>query len=437
MKTEYTEAKLVPVDQLTPYEKNAKTHDETQIRNIAKSIRQFGFTQPLVIDRDGVVVIGHGRLAAAKEIGLTEVPCIRREDLTDEEIRELRLLDNKLNESPWDVELLAADLQGLTFEGYELDFEVPEDLEPVDVQEDNWAPDLDTETEIQPGEIWALGDHRLMCGDSTDPDSIKNLMGGAEADLLLTDPPYNVNLGGDSNGHPEMHSEMKARKRRTDGKIIKNDQWEDDAAFVAFLVRSFTAAKEVMRPGAAFYIWHASTETDHFHEAAEESGLQVRELLVWVKNTFAIGRQDYQWRHELCHYGWKDGAGHYFAPTRKETTVVEDQIDPDKMSKKELQDYLREILNEERTPTTVLHEDKPTRSELHPTMKPVKLMARQIRNSSRPGEIVLDPFGGSGSTLIACEQMGRKCYTAELDPQYAQTIIDRWEEFTGRKAVRI
>lgn len=437
MQIEYKNAVPIPIEELTPYERNAKQHDDQQIDNIAESIRRFGFTQPLVIDKDKVVVIGHGRLAAAKRIGLAEVPCIQRDDLTEKQIRELRILDNKLNESPWDVELLATDLQGLDFDGFTLEFEIPEEIEPITAEEDGWEPDLTPEPTIQTGEIWLLGEHRLLCGDSTDPENIKKLVGGvSNIDLLLTDPPYNVSLG-QSGGHAIRPSEAKQMKRRTDGKIIQNDYFSDDEEFIGFLIKAFNAALQALKPGGAFYIWFSTSQERNFLQAAAAAGMQIREELIWVKNTLVLGRQDYQWRHEPCLYGWKDGAGHYFADTRRETTVIEDQIDPDKMSKKQLQEYVKALLDEEAVPTTVLHEDKPGRSDLHPTMKPVKLMARLIRNSSREGEIVLDPFGGSGSTLIACEQMRRRCYTAELDRAYAQTIIDRWETFTGKKAVRL
>lgn len=291
MATEYRTAAPVPVAELIPYEKNAKQHDERQIENIAESIRQFGFTQPLVIDRNKVVVIGHGRLAAAKKIGLYEVPCILRDDLTEKQIKQLRILDNKLNESPWDVELLAEDIQGLDFDGFNLEFEIPEEIEPITAEEDDWTPDPEAEPTVQTGDIWLLGEHRLLCGDSTDPENIRRLTAGTEIDLLLTDPPYNVSLG-QTNGHRERISEMKARKRRTDGKIIENDSWHNDAEFVDFLIKSFTAAKEVMRPGAAFYIWYAGQQSLNFQTAARESGLQIREILIWVKNTFALGRQD-------------------------------------------------------------------------------------------------------------------------------------------------
>jgi site-specific DNA-methyltransferase (adenine-specific) len=242
----------------------------------------------------------------------------------------------------------------------------------------------------------------------------------ANIDLLLTDPPYNVDYTG----------------KTKDSLKIKNDKMAEDD-FERFLVSAFRAADSVMRPGAAFYIWHASGPIALNFMTAAKQVWPIRQTLIWVKNTMVLGHSDYHYKHEPCLYGWKVGADRFFAPTRRETTVVEDQIDPDKMSKKELQDFVRQMLTEDQIDTTVLHEDKPTRSELHPTMKPIKLMARLIRNSSQEGDAVLDPFGGSGSTLIACEQMNRRCFTAELDPKYAQTIIDRWEAFTGKKAVRI
>ena len=434
----YREAEEVRTDALIPYERNAKVHDEKQIKNVAQSIRQFGFVQPLVIDRDNVVVIGHCRLLAAKRLGLETVPCIKAEDLTDEEIRRLRIIDNKVNESPWDAEILEADLDGVDFTGYDIDIEPPEEgLEEITAEEDNWEPELLPETEIQPGEIWMLGEHRLLCGDSTDPENLRRIMGGATADLLLTDPPYNVSLG-TSGGHPEHPSEAKARKRRTDGKVIENDSFTNEAEFQEFISRFSAAADGAMKPGAAFYIWLASSQMNTVIAGIGENGWQVRQELIWVKDQMVLGRQDYQWIHEPCLYGWKGGAGHYFAPTRREYTVFEDQIDPAKMSKAEMRKFIEDLLQEDGgIPRSILHEERPKRSEQHPTMKPVKLMARLIRNSSKEGEIVLDPFGGSGSTLIACEQMHRRCFTIELDKQYAQSIIDRWESFTGEKAERL
>lgn len=251
-------------------------------------------------------------------------------------------------------------------------------------------------------------------------------------DLYLTDPPYNVALG-----QHMRPSELKQLHRRTDGLVIENDAWDDEDAFVAFLKSAFDNALGVMRPGAAFYIWHAHTESHAFFEACMCAGFEVRQCLVWAKNTFALGRQDYQWKHEPCLYGWKEGAAHYFKDARNLTTVFEDaySANVEKMKKSELQALVKEMLSDG-VSTTVIHEDKPAASREHPTMKPIRLMGRLIQNSSRPGQTVLDSFGGSGSTLMACEQLGRKCLTMELDPHYCDVIIERWEMMTGEKAVR-
>ena len=246
---------------------------------------------------------------------------------------------------------------------------------------------------------------------------MRNFWGGCKADLLLTDPPYNVDYTG----------------KTKDALKIQNDSM-DDQTFRAFLTDAMNAATPVMKPGAAFYIWHASSEGFNFHAACRAAGLHVRQTLVWVKNTMVLGRQDYHWKHEPCLYGWKDGAAHYFTPDRRQTTVVEDQLDFTKMKKDQLVELLKELYSEQ-TPTSVMHEDKPLVSDMHPTMKPIKLMARCIKNSTRTGDVVLDLFGGSGSTMIAAEQLGRKCYMVELDPFYCDVIIDRWEKFTGKVAV--
>ena len=401
------------VKDLIPYEKNAKRHNRTQIMNVAESIRRFGFAQPLVVDKDNVLIIGHCRLLAAKHLQIREVPVVKMENLTDEEVKELRLLDNKLNESEWDMELLAEELKGLDLEGFDIDWELPEEEPEPEIIE------VDVPEEPEPickkGDIWKLGDHTLICGDSTDTHTIETLMNGEKADLLLTDPPYNVNYS------------SKAGK-------IQNDNMTD-AAFIEFLKKAFTAANENLKAGASFYIWHADNKGYEFREAARQIGWQVRQNLIWVKSSFTLGRQDYQWQHEPCLYGWKDGAAHFFIDRRNLTTVIEDQIDLDKMKKEDMKKLLEQIYEE--TPTTILRAEKPAHSDLHPTMKPIKLMAKQVNNSTKAGGLVLDIFGGSGSTLMACEQMNRRCYTAELDPHYADVIIARWEEFTGRKAEKI
>ena len=429
----------IPIEELTPDPHNAKDHPAEQIEQIKASIEQFGNADPIgVWGENNLVVEGHGRLIALKELGYKEAECIRLDWLTDEERRAYALAHNQTTmSSGWVPEELDLNLKAIG----EIDmslfgFEKEEGLEEIEVIEDDLPEE--PETRAQAGDIWQLGKHRLFCGDSTDPENIKELMAGETVDLLLTDPPYNVDLGGGrGGGHPERPSEAKARHRRTDGKIIKNDNWENAEDFIEFLEKAFTTAQGAMKPGAAFYIWYASTQSENFFEGARRAGFNIRQILIWVKTSFTLCRQDYHWRHEPCLYGWKEGAGHYFAPTRKEDTVFEDWINPRKMSKTELADFVMRMLDESETATTVIHEERPHRSEAHPTMKPIKLLARLIRNSTKEGENVLDTFGGSGSTLITCEQMNRRCFMAELDLQYCDTIIERWERFTGEKAVRI
>lgn len=255
-----------------------------------------------------------------------------------------------------------------------------------------------------------------------------------QIDLVVTDPPYNVALGTES-GHALRPSEAKQLHRRTDGLVIANDDWENDEEFRAFLRSAFENVLTALKPGGAFYVWFASTRNFDFYEAAREAGMEIRQQLIWVKNIFALGRQDYQWRHEPCMYGWKEGAAHYFINSRNESTVYDDQPDLDKITKAEAVDLLRKIYDTE--PQSVIREKKPAASKLHPTMKPVGLIGYQVANSSRRGDKVLDLFGGSGTTMIACEQLGRRCYMMEYDPHYCDVIIDRWETFTGKKAVKL
>lgn len=252
-------------------------------------------------------------------------------------------------------------------------------------------------------------------------------------DLYITDPPYNVSLG-QKNGQAISKEEVKRRKWRKDGLIINSDEWEREEDFIGFLYQAFTRAMYILKPGGAIYIWFATSQERNFIEAAARTGMEIRQILIWVKSIFVMGRQDYQWQHEPCLYGWKKGAAHYFTEARNLPTVFDFEIPVEKLKKEELQEILTKI--RESYETSILREDKPTASKLHPTMKPLKLMARLIKNSSRPGETVLDTFGGSGSTLMACEQMGRRCLTMEIDTHYASVIIRRWEEFTGKKAIK-
>lgn len=378
----------INISLIKPYKNNAKRHTDTQIANVAESIRQFGWAQPIVVDRDYTIIIGHCRYSAAKRLGLTTVPVVVAADLTDEQVRKLRNLDNKLNESEWDLDLLKDDILGLDFDGFDIDWGIEEEA-ITDIVEDD-APEVDEENEpiTHLGDIWQLGEHRLMCGDSTDAGTVAILMNGKKADLLLTDPPYNVAYEG----------------KTKDALTIQNDKM-GSSQFKEFLTDAFSAAVAVMTEGGAFYIWFASREHCNFENALNEAGLQVRQELIWKKNTMVLGRQDYQWKHEPCLYGWKDGAAHNWYSNRSQTTVLEF--------------------------------DRPQRSEDHPTMKPVELFAYQIQNSTKKGNIVLDLFGGSGTTIIACEQTGRIGYCMELDPKYCDVIIKRYENLTGNKAVKI
>lgn len=406
-----------------PYSRNVKEHTETQIANIVNSIRRFGWQQDVVITSDNVLVIGHGRRMAAIELGC-EMPYHmidkKADQLTDKDIRELRIADNQTNaETGFDWGMFAVEAEDLDFDGFDFDFDVDEEFgeESEEVVEDEYDPEPPVDPVCKLGDIWQLGEHRLMVGDSTSEKDIRALMGGELADLWLTDPPYNVNYQG------------------TAGKI-QNDNM-GNAQFHAFLVAANKAAFENMKNGAAFYIWHADSEGLNFRGACEETGLHVRECLIWVKNSLVLGRSDYQWRHEPCLYGFKEGAAHYFTNSRAETTVIEQEpVDPDKMKKEELVAFVKKMLGEE-TPSTVIRMDKPTRNGDHPTMKPVALFDYLIRNSTKRGEIVLDSFAGSGTTIMACEQNGRKARCMELDPQYADVIIRRWETFTGLKAKKI
>jgi len=386
----------LPVSDLIPYARNSRTHSDEQVTQIAASIREFGFTNPVLIDSNGTIIAGHGRVMAAKKVGLAEVPCLRLKHLSPSQIRAYVIADNKLAlNAGWDDEMLKAELLTLQEEGFNTDLTGFSDDElnallNSEIIEGQTDPDEIPEPPVEPvtklGDIWVLGNHRLMCGDSTSIDSAMKLMGKDQSDLLITDPPYNVAYEG------------KTEERLT----IENDSMENDQ-FRQFLRDVYSTANSVMREGAVFYIWHADSEGHNFRAAAFETGWKVRQCLIWNKNSLVMGRQDYHWKHEPCLYGWKDGAAHYWGS--------------------------------DRTQTTVLNFNRPSRSTEHPTMKPLELFEYQIGNSSKPNDVVLDLFGGSGTTAIACERLSRKARLMELDPKYCDVIVKRWEDFTGKKAV--
>lgn len=377
----------IPLKNLKPYENNPRKNDDA-VKYVAESIKEFGFKVPIVIDKNNVIVAGHTRYKAAKKLKMNEVPCIIADDLTDEQIKAFRLADNKVAEkAEWDFDLLNAELDDIIDLDMELfGFEDALQDDAEEAVEDEFEVELPPEPKSKLGDIYQLGNNRLMCGDSTVLEDVEKLMGGEQADMLLTDPPYNVNYEG-----------------KTKDKLkIKNDQMGNDN-FRQFLTDAFSNADMVMKPGAVFYIWHADSEGYNFRGACFDAGWTVRQCLIWNKNSMVMGRQDYQWKHEPCLYGWKEGAGHLWASDRKQTTVI--------------------------------NFDKPTRNDMHPTMKPIPLFDYQIKNNTKGGDVVLDLFGGSGTTIMACEQNGRRGYSMEYDPRYVDVIIARWEKFTGEKAV--
>lgn len=382
---------------LKPYENNPRLNEDA-VDLVAASIEEFGFKQPIVVDKDLIIIAGHTRWKAAQKLGLETVPCIQADDLTPAQVKAYRLADNKVAEAAqWDLDALQFELEELDNMDFDMEpfgFET-ETFDEQIAEDDNFEAELPTTPMTRSGQLWLLGKHRLMVGDSTKRQDVEKLCSDATVDMIVTDPPYNIDYTGGTK----------------DAMKIENDNWGDDEGFIEFLKAAFENMRDQLKAGGSFYIWYASTQSKNFLEAAERAGLNIRQTLIWNKNTFSLGRQDYQWKHEPCLYGWKDGAAHYFVNTRNLATVIEDAENQDFDSMK-----------------------KPTKSDLHPTMKPIPLIARQIKNSSRTGENVLDLFGGSGSTLMACEQLGRRCFMMEYDPHYADVIIKRWEDYTGEQA---
>ena len=411
------EIKIVPIADVKPYPNNPRDNAKA-VPAVAASIERFGFRNPILVDADGVIIEGHTRRLAALKLGMEEVPVVYATDLTPEEVDALRVIDNKTSElADWNFDLLAEEMAKLTgFDFGDFGFKMGELADmgladggdadekgmDYDIGEDG-KPDVAVRT--QRGDLWRLGDHVLMCGDSTSKEDVARLMDGTQADCVITDPPYNVNVGARGEQYERIADETgKDYQCGHEDRRILNDNMSDEA-FDAFLEPVFKRAAESLKPGAAFYVWHASRTQRAFEDAMNKAGLEVREQLIWVKDNFTLGRQDYQWRHEPCFYGWRDGAGHKWVSDRSQTTVLEFP--------------------------------KPTKSELHPTMKPVALIRYQMENSTDYGDTVLDLFGGSGTTLIAAEKSGRKCRMMELDPKYATVILNRWEAETGKVAERV
>jgi DNA modification methylase len=390
-----------PTDKLIPYARNARTHSDAQVAQIAASIAEFGFTNPILAGSDGVIVAGHGRLAAAQKLGLASVPVVVLDHLTATQRRALVIADNRIAENAeWDEDMLRVELADLQDEGFDLDLtgfdadalaELMAGEEPVnDGQTDEDAvPDVGETPVSRPGDVWRLGPHRLLCGDATVAASYDALLQSEAVDMVFTDPPYNVNYANSAKD-----------KLRGKDRAILNDNLGD--GFYDFLLAALTPILAHCRGG--LYVAMSSSELDVLQAAFRAAGGKWSTFIIWAKHTFTLGRADYQRQYEPILYGWPDGAQRHWCGDRDQSDVWQIK--------------------------------KPQKNVLHPTMKPVELVERALRNSSRPGDVVLDPFGGSGTTLIAAEKSGRVARMMELDPKYADVIVRRWEEFTGKKAIR-
>ncbi len=388
---------LRPTDAVHPYPGNPRRNDAA-VEAVARSLTEFGFRQPIVVDADGVIVAGHTRFKAALKLGLAEVPVHVAAGLTPAQTRAYRLADNRTASiATWDDDALVTELLGLKDQGYDLDltgFDAGDlsrllgtgDAAPLGDPEG--VPESPAEPVTRLGDLWLLGGHRLVCGDAADPACYARLLDGTPADLLLTDPPYNVAYAG----------------KTAAALTIANDDM-DLEAYRAFLAKCLAAAIGVVKPGGGFYVWHADLHGLSVRLACDDAGLAVRQCLVWAKSAFTLGRQDYHWRHEPCLYGWRDGAAHAWLGDRSQSTVLEF--------------------------------DRPARNGEHPTMKPVALFEYLVRNSCPEGGLVLDPFAGSGTALITAEATGRRAAVLELDPRYCDVIVRRWEAFTGKTAERV
>lgn len=389
--------KELSTDDLIPYINNSRTHDETQVNQIAASIKEFGFLNPVIVDAEHGIIAGHGRVMAAKKLNLKTVPCLEANHLTEAQ-KKAYIADNKLAlNAGWDDSILRVEFEALkeldfdlTLTGFSLDelgdFEIEELAPEYKEDADGEVIEPPAEPKTKEGDVWILGKHRLMCGDSCSQTDMELLMREQLADMWLTDPPYNVAYEG----------------KTKDALTIKNDKMDNDS-FRQFLRDAYVTADTVMKAGATFYIWHADSEGYNFRGAASDANWKVRQCLIWNKNSIVLGRQDYHWKHEPCLYGWKDGSGHLWASDRKQSTVLEF--------------------------------NKPQRNGEHPTMKPVELFEYCMLNNTKGDDVVLDSFGGSGTTLIAAEKNNRQARLMELDPKYCDVIIKRWQTLTGKDAV--
>lgn len=386
------EMQLVPLEKLVPYINNARTHSPEQIKKLRSSLREFGFINPVIIDRDYGVIAGHGRILAAKEENMKEVPCVFADHLNEAQKKAYIIADNRMAmDAGWDEELLRIEIESLQAESFDIGltgFDEKEmadlfsDSKEAEIEEDDFdlTKALEKAAFVERGDIWKVGRHTLMCGDATSKEDVDLLMGEKKANLILTDPPYGVSF------------------KSSSGLTIQNDSIKDEE-FYTFLLQAFSCMASHLEQGGSGYIFHADTEGLHFRKAFIDAGFHLAGVCIWVKNALVLGRSDYQWQHEPVLYGFLKNGKHSWYSDRKQTTIW--------------------------------NFDKPKRNENHPTSKPLDLLSYPIRNSSQENAIVLDTFGGSGSTLMACEKTNRICYAMELDEKYASVILRRYVEDTG------
>ncbi|MCC8044879.1 MAG: site-specific DNA-methyltransferase [Clostridiales bacterium] len=387
-----SEMQLVPVEKLVPYVNNARTHSPEQITKLRSSLREFGFINPVIVDRDYGVIAGHGRIEAAKAEGISEVPCVFADHLTEAQKKAYILADNRMAlDAGWDEELLRIEIESLQGEDFDIGLTGFDEKELTDlfsnssdseVEDDDFdlSEALEKAAFVEKGDVWTVGRHRLMCGDATSSEDVAKLMDGKKANLIVTDPPYGVSF------------------KSSDGLTIQNDSMKGDD-FYTFLYKSFSNMVAHMENGGAAYVFHADTEGLNFRKAFVDAGFHLAGVCIWVKNSLVLGRSDYQWQHEPVLYGFLQNGKHPWYSDRKQTTIW--------------------------------NYDKPKRNENHPTSKPLDLLGYPISNSTQENAIVLDTFGGSGSTMMACEQLNRICYSMELDEKYASVILRRYVEMTG------
>ena len=414
-----------PTGEITPYHNNPR-HNEAAIGKVSASIAEFGFQQPIVVDDKGVIIVGHTRHQAATQLGLELVPVLVASELTPEQVQAYRIADNRTNEdASWNDELLLEEITSLMEQAFDVSLLGFSDEEIQAIQASGAVTDGATDPDDVPeperapvsieGDVWLCGRHRVVCGDSTRPADIQRATDRRPADMVWIDPPYNVDYTGKT---------KKALK-------IKNDTMGGQA-FTAFLTAALEALIANSRTGACIYMAHAASKSIEFITAMAQAGWENKQTLIWVKNQMVLGRQDYNWKHEPILYGWKPGAAHYFSGDYTQTTVIDDEPDAAKLSKQQLLDRVRAL--ERLLQDTVHREKRPDVSDMHPTMKPVALVKRHIESSSRPGQLMLDGFGGSGTTLIAAEQSARHAALVELDPVYVDVIVKRWQAFTEQEA---